>query len=229
MLPDLSFHLVGVSHHTADVEVRERLAFTPAEAAALLASERPQGHSTLLLSTCNRTELYWSGDHDLEGWFRELARSRGAELDGAMVRRDGTEAVRHLFAVAAGLHSQILGESEILGQVRRACELARSAGTLGRDMEHVFHAAVNAGRRVRRETRIGRHPASVSSAAVEVGLSLAGGTAARALVLGAGEVAEGALRALRELNAGPATVASRNPDRALALARGWGGTARLWA
>ncbi|HEU5041556.1 MAG TPA: hypothetical protein VFT84_12075, partial [Gemmatimonadales bacterium] len=121
--------------------MRECLAFTPADVSALLAQHRLASRSGLLLSTCNRTEFYWSGDHDLEPWFRGVARDRGADITGALNRFDGGAAVRHLFTVVAGLDSQILGESEILGQVRRACEISRTAGTTSRDMDMIFGAA----------------------------------------------------------------------------------------
>jgi len=228
VFPTLPFHLIGVSHHTAGVEVRERLAFTPAEVSELLAVQRQAGRSGLLLATCNRTELYWSGDHDMEPWFREVARARGADIAGALNRFDGGAAVRHLFTVVAGLDSQILGESEILGQVRRACELARVGGTTSRDMEMIFGAATSAGRRVRRETMIGRHPASVSSAAAGLGLALTGNRSPRLLVLGAGEVAEGVLRSLYEQGASDVTLVNRNPERAAALAGSWGIESRPW-
>jgi glutamyl-tRNA reductase len=227
VFPALSFHVIGVSHHTAGVQVRERLAFTPDDVADLLAQHRLAGRSALLLSTCNRTELYWSGDHDLEPWFCAIARERGTDLTGALNRFDGGAAVRHLFTVVAGLDSQILGESEILGQVRRACELARVAGTTSRDMDMIFGAATGAGRRVRRETMLGRHPSSVGSSSVQLGLTLTG-HAPRALVLGAGEVAEGVLRTLHELGIEPVTLINRNLERAQALAGSWGIEARRW-
>ena len=227
MFPALSFHVIGVSHHTAGVQVRERLAFTPAEVSALLAQHRLAGRSALLVSTCNRTELYWSGDYDLEPWFRELARSRGADVTGALNRFDGGAAVRHLFTVVAGLDSQILGESEILGQVRRSCELARTAGTTSRDMDMILGAATGAGRRVRRETMLGSHPSSVGGASVRLGLTLTNGTP-RVLVLGAGEVAEGVLRTLHEVGVETVTLVNRNPERAQALAGSWGIEARRW-
>lgn len=228
MFPALPFHLIGVSHHTAGVEVREQLAFTPDDVAGLLAEQRLAGHSGLLLSTCNRTEYYWSGDQDMEPWFREVARTRGTDLTGALNRFDGGAAVRHLFTVVAGLDSQILGESEILGQVRRACELARAAGTTSRDMEMIFGAAAGAGRRVRRETVLGRHPASVSSAAVTTALSLAPAGSPAALVLGAGEVAEGVLRSLYEHGVSDVTLVNRNPARGASLAGSWGIGTGAW-
>ena len=152
----------------APVEERERFALTPAEVAALLGQQFAAGRSSLLLSTCNRCELYWSGDSDLEPWFRGFAEARRTPSRVPLLRYDGLAAIRHLFTVAAGLDSQILGETEILGQVRRAYDTARAAGTTTRDMDLIFSAALAAGRRVRSETLLGRHPASVSSAAVDL-------------------------------------------------------------
>ena len=209
------------------MQVREPLAFTAAEATGLLAGHRAAGRTALLLSTCNRTELYWTGERDLEPWYRETAAARGVDVAGALTRLDGVAAVRHLFTVVAGLDSQILGESEILGQVRRAGELARVAGTTCRDLEMIFGAAAGAGRRVRRETVLGRHPQSVSSASVRLGLSIAGG-APRVLVIGAGEAAGGVLRALGEHHIAGVTLVNRNADRARSLAGTWGVDVRPW-
>ncbi|HWB42973.1 MAG TPA: glutamyl-tRNA reductase [Gemmatimonadales bacterium] len=228
MLRDLPFHVVGVSHHTAGIELRERFAFTPAEVAAWLQGQAAAGSTALLLSTCNRCEVYWTGDLDLEAWFRDFSLARGAPLGDAMLRLDGEDAVRHLFNVTAGLDSQVLGETEVLGQVRRAYDAARAAGTTDRLVDSILSAALVAGRRVRRETMLGRHPASVSSAAVDVAESAVGSLAtARALVLGAGDVAEGVLRALHGRTAGTALV-NRRADRAAALAQAWGGATGSW-
>lgn len=229
MLPNSSFHVVGVSHHTAAVEERERFAFTRAEIAALLESRHRSGRSGLLLSTCNRCELYWSGSDDEEGWFRDLARSRGVDTPGALTRHDGMAAARHLFAVTAGLDSQILGETEILGQVRRAFDAGRAAGTTTREMDLIFSTALSAGRRVRRETMLGRHPASVSSAAVDLIVERWGSLGERGVVvLGAGEAAEGALRALHERGASRVVLLNRHPERARVLAGGWGAEVGFW-
>ena len=228
MLPDVSFHVVGLSHHTAGIELRERLAFSPTEVVAWLQGQAAAGSTAVLLSTCNRCEIYWTGDHDLESWFRDLAVSRGASIEEALLRLDGDEAVRHLFHVTAGLDSQILGESEVLGQVRGAYDAARAAGTTNRVIDTIMSGALVAGRRVRRETLLGRHPASVSSAAVDVAATVYGPLAnARALVLGAGEVSEGVLKALHGRTAGTALV-TRRPDRAAALASAWGAVSASW-
>ena len=229
VLSDPSFHVIGISHHMAPVEERERFAFSPAEVAGLLQLQQAAGRSALLLSTCNRCELYWWGDYDLEPWFRQLALSRGPVSDPQLLRYDGQAAVRHLFVVSAGLDSQILGETEILGQVRRAYDAARAAGTTPRDMDVIFSAALAAGRRVRCETLLGRHPASVSSAAVDLVAQRWGEIGDReVVVLGAGEAAEGVLRALHEGGASNVTLLNRRPLRAKVLAEAWGAAAGGW-
>lgn len=229
MLQNPSFHVVGLSHHTASVEEREGFSFTRAETLAFLESQRQAGRSALLLSTCNRCELYWGGGYDGEGWFRDLARSRGAASPTLLTRHEGMAAVRHLFTVTAGLDSQILGETEILWQVRRAYDAARMAGTTTRDMDIILSAALSAGRRVRRETLLGRHPSSVSSAAVDLISERWGGIGGRgAVVLGAGEAAEGVLRALHERGASNIVLLNRHPERARVLARAWGAHVGYW-
>jgi len=231
VLRDLPFHMVGVSHHTAGIGVREQFAFEPPELDALLACEREAGRYALLLYTCNRCELYWSGADEYEGWFRDLAEARGVSLADELVRRDGATAVRHLFLVTAGLDSQVLGETEILGQVRRAYDAARAAGTTSREMDMIFSCALSTGRRIRRETALGRHPASVSSAAVDVAAQEYGGAigSRSVLVLGAGEAAEGVLRSLHLGGASRVALVNRNPDRARMLATAWGASAHAWS
>lgn len=213
----------------AGVEEREPFAFTPTETAALLEDQHKAGRSSLLLSTCNRCELYWSGDEDLEPWFCGVAQGRGSTSTPQLLRYDGLAAVRHLFTVTAGLDSQILGETEILGQVRRAYDAARAAGTTTRDMDLILSAALAAGRRVRCETFLGRHPASVSSAAVDLIAERWGKIGSReVVVLGAGEAAEGVLRALHELGASRVTLLTRRPVRAKVLAEAWGARSGPW-
>src|SRR5262245_14822750 len=227
MFPDLPFHVVGLSHHTAGIQLREQLAFSQAEAAAWLQGQAAAGSTALLLSTCNRCALYWTGGPDLEAWFRDFALTRGAPLGEALLRLDGEAAVRHLFDVTAGLDSQVLGESEVLGQVRWAYDAARAAGTTNRMIDTILSGALVAGRRVRRETKLGRHPASVGSAAVDVAASITALAPARVLIVGAGEVAEGVLRALRGRTARTAVI-TRRLDRAASLASSFGAVAGEW-
>jgi glutamyl-tRNA reductase len=229
VIPHLSFHVVGISHHMSSLEERERFAFTPTEATALLQAQHAAGHSSVLLSTCNRCELYWDGEADLDPWFRGLARDLGVASDVELVRHDGADAVRHLFVVTAGLDSQILGETEILGQVRRAYDSARAAGSTTRSIDLIFSAALATGRRVRSETLLGRHPGSVSSAAVDLVAQEWGQIAGRhVVVLGAGEAAEGVLRALHQHRASSVRLLNRRPLRTQVLADAWGATAGAW-
>jgi glutamyl-tRNA reductase len=226
VLPEPSFHLVGISHHTAKVEERERYALRSEETAALLREECLAGRTAVVLSTCNRFEYYWTGDQDGESWLRALARARGTDTINDLVRLDGRAAIRHLFVVSAGLDSQVLGETEILGQVRRAYDAARAEGTTTRETDLVFSAALGAGRRVRRETVLGRHPASVSSAAAGLVADRWGGVESKSVVVvGAGEAAEGTLRAFNERGTRKITLLSRRPERSRALAEAWGAVA----
>ncbi len=230
MPPEPPLHVVGLSHHTAGVEVREQFALTPVEITAWLARFDEQNLTALIISTCNRCELYWYGDGDHEPAFREFARARGVADALPLERREGAAAIQHIFTVAAGLDSQVLGETEILGQVRRAYDLARAAGTTTRQMDLVFSAALSTGRKVRRETMLGRHPTSVSSAAVDLAASYQGGDLAgcRVVVLGAGEAAEGVLRALHARGATHVILVNRHPGRAAALAAAWNATPHTW-
>ncbi|HEX5387053.1 MAG TPA: glutamyl-tRNA reductase [Gemmatimonadales bacterium] len=216
----LQLQLAGISHHTADVGLRERLSLEPEAIAAWLARERDAGRPSVVLATCNRVELYWWGDAE-ERRLHVLAAERGVALPPpASYELSGTQTVRHLFRVAAGLDSQVFGEREILGQVRRAHELARAAGATNWQIDAAFCAALTAGRRTRHETTLGLHPASVSSAALShARLCWGGSLAGRAvLVLGAGEAAEGVLRALEDEPGGSAIVVNHHDDRASALA-----------
>ncbi|HEX6668231.1 MAG TPA: glutamyl-tRNA reductase [Gemmatimonadales bacterium] len=227
MLRDLPFHVVGLNHHTAGIQVREQVAFGQSEVAAWLQGQAAAGSTALLLSTCNRCEIYWTGGPDLEAWFRDFAMTHGVAVGNALLRLDGEAAIRHLFDVTAGLDSQILGETEVLGQVRRAYQAARAAGTSNRLIDTIVSAALVAGRRVRRETLLGRHPASVGSAAVDVAATFAPLAQTRALVIGAGEVAEGVLKALHGRTAGTALV-NRRLERAAPLASAFGAVTGEW-
>jgi glutamyl-tRNA reductase len=223
---------LGVSHETAPLALRERIELEEERAAALLASltERSEIEEAASLSTCNRTELYLATD-DVARTERaataELARTGGLrreDLGGAIRTWHGTEAARHLFRVTAGLDSMILGEVEIQGQVRRSYERALSLGTSGPIINRLFQDALRAGKRVRTETSISRHRASVASVAVDLARRELGCLDGRhALVIGAGK--HGALTARALMEAGVQTVyaANRTRDRAEDLARRFGG------
>jgi glutamyl-tRNA reductase len=234
--------VVGVSHRTAPLEVRERLAFGRAEGPPALASlvERGVAAEGVLLSTCNRTELYLSLP-DLgrgEAAVRELLAARAGETAERMsrylyVHRD-RQAVEHLFRVAAGLDSMVLGEPQIQGQVREAYRAARETSSLagpvvGTVLNRLFQTALGVGGRVRSETELGQGAASISSAAVELAKKIFGSLQGRrALVLGAGEMSEVTLECLRAEGVRSCVVANRTYDRATELAERWGGRAVRW-
>jgi glutamyl-tRNA reductase len=227
----------GTSHHTAPVALRERLALPDARAEVLL---RELGeHEAILeavaLSTCNRTELYLVVGDPVEAEtivLGMLARRSGMRptelLDGIFSLRN-CDAARHLFRVAAGLDSMVVGEAEVQGQVKRAYELALSLGTTGPLTNQLFRAALATGKRVRTETSIQKGHASVASEAVDLAQTAIGDLTDRhVLLIGAGETAELTARALHDRGVRTIFVANRRRERALALAQHFGGeTVRL--
>jgi glutamyl-tRNA reductase len=213
--------VAGVSHHTAPLALRERLMVsasdTDAAAHRLLAAA--QAREIVLLSTCNRTEVYVvEGDGDpVPAIWSDFSALLGEEVAPfGYVRRD-RDAVSHLFRVTAGVDSMILGEAQIHGQVRDAWE--RSRGASGAVLSRLFQSALMVGGRVRNETAIGRGAASTSSAAVQLASKIFGSLNGRsAMVLGAGEMAELALECLVREGVRTAVVANRTHEHALALA-----------
>jgi len=216
--------LVGVSHHYAPVELRERVAVALDGAADLAA----RLGDAVCLSTCNRTELYLAredaaaGEAEAVAALVGLARLPEAELAPALYRlRDGAASL-HLFRVAAGLDSMIPGEGEILGQVRAAFE----AGAPGPLLDRLFRHALHVGKRVRSQTSIGESPSSVSAAAAALAQQVFGELAGRRiLVIGAGKMSELTARNLVSRGATVAVVANRTLDRAETLAASVGGKA----
>jgi glutamyl-tRNA reductase len=209
--------LVGTSHHHAPVELRERVALDR-EHAQTLAAELGEA---VCLSTCNRTELYVTGDDadDLERRAVEALAALEPQVEHALYRLRDQAAALHLFRVAAGLDSLVPGEGEILGQVRAAHDV----GTPGLLLDRVFRQALHAGRKVRAQTAIGESPASVSSAAAALAEQVFGDLDGRRILLvGAGKISEQAARSLLTRNAQIAFVANRTLDRAGELAERFG-------
>lgn len=220
--------VVGISHHTAPIELRERLTFGSDEVPRALETLRAGGvmREGVLLSTCNRTELYLvplSGSCVESVW--ELLSGRlGAPAAAHGYVHHDKDAVAHLFRVTSGMDSMILGEAQIHGQVRRAWEMGRA--TSGTVLNRLFQTALSVGSRVRTETALGRGAASVSSAAVLLARQIFGNLSGRrAMVLGAGEMAELALECLVSEGVRAAIVANRTYERAEELARRHGATA----
>ena len=220
--------VVGVSHHGAPLEVRERLAYRASEVQGLLERVRSVAgaREAVVLSTCNRTELYLvEGEQEAAPTVWSLYGERlGGEASGfGYVRRD-REAVAHLFRVVAGMDSMVLGEAQIHGQVRDAWETSRPAS--GTVLNRLFQAALLVGGRVRSETALGHGAMSVSSAAVQLAKKIFGSLVGkRAMVLGAGEMAELALASLQGEGVRAAIVANRTFERAQALATLYGASA----
>lgn len=222
--------VIGLSHKTAPVAQREKASLSDDGTRELLADLIGGPiREAVVLSTCNRCEIYLVGDDPagmdagaVDALVRHTAISAD-EFSCARYRHDFGEAARHLFRVASSLDSMVVGESEIQGQVRDAWERAREARSSGPILNELFQRALETGKRVRRETGIGRGAVSVSSAAVD--LARAGGeiTAARVLVIGAGPVAESAAATLVAGGAGELVVANRTVASAHALAGQIGG------
>lgn len=226
-----SLFLVGLSHHTAPVEIRERLAVDGGKLsdAVLRIQQAAQLNEALLVSTCNRVELYGSAQDPVRaasvvrGAFEEDA---GRSLSGHLYERQDSAAARHAFRVAASLDSLVVGEPQILGQVKQSFSTASEAGVIGPLLARCFHRAFAVAKRVRTETGIAAGAVSVSSIATELAGSIFGELTGRRVVLvGAGEMAEGAARALTQQGT-LLTVVNRSPERAQELARQCGGEAR---
>ena len=225
---------LGVSHKTAPVALRERLALPEGRATRVLADlvAHDEIHEAVAISTCNRTELYLvAGDRvvaetEALGVLARQADIPPTELLGRLYSVGGMEAVRHLFNVTAGLDSMIVGEAEVQGQVKRAYELALVEGVTGPLTNRLFRDALGAGKRVRTETGVGRAHVSIASVAVELAEHTLGDLQRRrVLVVGAGGNGELTAQALREAGVETVWVANRRHDRAIGLAQRFGGVA----
>jgi glutamyl-tRNA reductase len=225
---------LGVSHQTAPLELRERLALTEGRAAGVLNGLVSEGPITeaAAISTCNRTELYLVAADTVEaetaalGVLAREASIPPTELLGPLYSLRGTDAAQHLFRVTAGLESMIVGEAEIQGQIKRAYELALVEGATGAVLNRLFRGALAAGKRARTETAIGEKGVSIPSVAVELAQRNLGDLASRrVLLVGAGETSELTARALSARGAEAVFVANRHYNRAIGLAQQFGGTA----
>ncbi len=228
----MSLLALGLNHRTAPVTIRERVAFAPERLPAALADlQRLEGvEEAAILSTCNRTELYLSGDiadgEPLIRWLGTYHRLEGNALEPYLYRYPDRNAVRHLFRVACGLDSMVLGEPQILGQLKSAYQDASRAGTLGVLLERLFQHTFAVAKQIRSDTEIGAHPVSVAFAAVGLAHQIFGELSRHTvLLIGAGETMELAARHLHEHGARRMIVANRNVDRARQLAARFGGYA----
>lgn len=233
--------LTGLSHKTAPVEIRERLDFSPNVLRSALThfdTTHPQAHledvrEGVILSTCNRMEVYAlvrDADVAYQGITNLLSRTcemPPQEFSEHLYVRYDEDAIRHLFRVASGLDSMVLGEPQILGQITDAFEAALSQGATGTVLSALFRAAIHAGKRVRTETSIGVNPSSISSVAAGLAQQLLGDDLSQrnVLLIGAGEMGAIAVRALQKRGVSNITVANRTFENADKLAQEWGGKA----
>src|SRR6476646_233784 len=219
----MSIVVIGVNHRTGPLALLERVAVSVESLPKSIASltSRVNIREVVVLSTCNRTEVYAVAERfhgayaDIRDFFCELGGLAPDELHPHLYSQHDDAAVEHLFEVAAGLDSAVLGESEILGQVRAAWELAQVEGASKATLNLLFRHAIETGKRARTETSIGRGTASVSHAAVEMASDRLGSLAGRrVLVLGAGEVGEGIASALVHAGVRDIGVVNRSVERA---------------
>jgi glutamyl-tRNA reductase len=222
----MNLFCVGLSHHTASVETRERFAGHSQTDCVLRNSGCAEA---LVLSTCNRVEVYAASAARVPT--EEIARCLAREVDQQLpedtaifYRYEGAECVQHLFRVAAGVDSMVVGETEILGQTKKAYELARSSGAAGPFLHRLFQRAFRVAKQVRTHTEITRGSVSVGSVAVDLAQKIFGDLAGRkVLVLGAGETSERTARALASRGVTDLRVSNRSSERAEELARSVGG------
>jgi glutamyl-tRNA reductase len=226
--------VVGISWRTAPVAVREQLAFREEELGATLAAiiKLPVGEA-LLISTCNRVEVYGVGEGDASKRVRDLLVAtrgvKGKDVLAAMYERRGAEAIRHVFRVASSLDSLVVGEAQILGQLKAAYGLAGKTGTSGPVLSRALERAFGVAKRVRTETAIARGAANVSSVAVELAQRVFGKLEGkRVLVVGAGKMSTLAARHLYSSGADRIVVTNRSPEKAKALASEIDGDAKPW-
>jgi glutamyl-tRNA reductase len=230
--------LIGCNHRTAPVELRERVAFTAEQALDAAGELRRRGilEEAVVLSTCNRSELYGvpvttdsAVTDEMEDFLTSFHRISRTELDGRLYRWVGTGAVRHLYRVAAGLDSMLLGEAEILGQLRTAYGQALDHGSTGPVLNRAFQGALEVGKRVRAETEVGARPMSVALAGTKLAERVFGNLKGHsALIVGAGAVAEQVVEHLRSRGIGSLRVVNRSLDHAAELAQRMSGEAVAW-
>ncbi|HEV2246032.1 MAG TPA: glutamyl-tRNA reductase [Terriglobia bacterium] len=228
--------VVGLNHKTASVQLRERMSFNNEQACDISSEILSRGllNEILVLSTCNRTEVYgvpsrWTGSRTLESFLASYRELPPDELDGALYRHTGRAAVRHIYRVASGLDSMIVGETEILGQVRSAYANAEGLGATGRVLNRLFQSAIEVGRRVRMDTGIGVRPMPVAHAGVKLAeRALPSLKDRQVMVLGAGTTSEKVLRHLCDRGMQQIRVLNRRAERAELLVARYGGEVAPW-
>jgi len=222
----MSIIAFGINHKTAPVDIRERVAFAKDQLHSALQdlASRPNVHEAAIVSTCNRTELYCGLSNpdpsSITRWLAEYHRLGEQHIEPYIYTHPDQEAVRHALRVASGLDSMVLGEPQILGQMKDAYTMAAAAGTLGGQLDRLFQHTFSVAKQVRTDTAIGASPVSVAFAAVNVAKRIFSNFETNtALLIGAGETIELAARHLKESNIGRMIIANRTLERARNLAQ----------
>ncbi|MCW8955434.1 MAG: glutamyl-tRNA reductase [Gammaproteobacteria bacterium] len=232
----MSLITLGLNHKTTPVEMREKLAFTPETLPQAVTSlvQLENISEAAILSTCNRTELYCistsdednTSDQALVEWFSNFHGMASADINGHLYLHKHEDTIRHALRVASGLDSMVLGEPQILGQMKQAYAQAKTLGTMGTMLDKLFQHAFSVAKQVRTDTEIGSSPVSVAFAAVSLSKQIFGElNELTALMIGAGETIELATRHLHANNIKHVIIANRSIDRAQTLAEQFGGEA----
>ncbi len=219
----------GISHHTATLEIREKIAIARNEYAQRVKElcELDGIEEVVVVSTCNRTEIYSIGPKQSRDQVRNWLQSKGGLNDAEMTRhcyvREREHAVKHLFRVAGGLESLVLGESQIVGQLKESWQMAHDAGGVGKVLDRLFQHAFATGKRIRSKTRIGEHPVSVAYTTVMLARQIFGDLTSKTVILvGAGEMVELCGRHLHDKGLSSLIIANRSVERAGELAQQFG-------
>src|SRR6202007_2480641 len=230
--------LIGISHRTANIELRERLAFRVQQACEAADQLRARGilKEVVVLSTCNRTEVYGvtcepTADNlsAMEMFIASYHQVAQGEVKAALSRHSKRDVVRHIYHVAAGLDSMLLGESEVLGQVREAYRVAMDHGVTGRVLNRLFQSALEVGKRIRAETQIATRPMSVAFAGVKQAEALLRGLEnQRVMIVGAGATSEQVVKHLRDRGVPQFRILNRTLENAKALVARYGGEVLSW-
>ncbi|MDT8321728.1 MAG: glutamyl-tRNA reductase, partial [Xanthomonadales bacterium] len=219
---------IGISHHTAPIEIREKVAITQSDFADRVRAlfSMPGMEEVAILGTCNRMEIYclssgFGADQALE-WVHEVNGIAAGELDGYFYAYQGEDVARHLIRVASGLDSLVVGETQILGQLKEAWQLAHEAGSMGRVLDRLFQHTFAAAKTIRTHSGINEHPVSVAYTAVVLARQIFGDISTKTVVLvGAGEMIQLCGRYLRDHGIANLLIVNRSLDKAQAYAKEW--------
>ena len=224
--------ITGISHHTASLEIREKIAITRLDYAARVKELHALDgvEEVVVVSTCNRTEIYSIGPKQSREQVRQWLQTKGGLSDAEMAQhcyvREREQAVRHLFRVAGGLESLVLGESQIVGQLKDSRQMANDADGVGKVLDRLFQHAFATGKRIRSKTHIGDHPVSVAYTTVMLAKQIFGDLNSKTVILvGAGEMVELCGRHLHDKGLSSLIIANRSIERANELAQEFGGLA----